>query len=743
MGASGHPRPTTPTTDTLAREGVVFESASPATPHTSYAITSLLTGKYMRPLLLQGAGADSDTWASLLRTYGYRTAAFFPPAVFFIDTERFAPMQDGQLGFEYVKVEFAEGEKRIRQVQHYLDGASTTPLFVWVHLFGPHEPYVAHPEYPFGSRDIDRYDSEIAATDATLGTIVERFRKARPNGVVIVTADHGEEFGEHGGRYHGTTVYEEQVRVPLIFSAPGTVPPRRVTEVVQSIDVLPTVLAALAIPRPPRVRGRDLSALIAGGAPSGPGLAHAETDEQVLLARGTLRLICARRAGACRLYDLARDPGQTRDAAPERPGELAKLRAELRELSASHGQYESRGLRAEGRGWPGALVRAIAGDGDAAPEVAALLDDVDLEIRRKAAEVLFDLRHPETASALELALARDEDPRVRQLAALALARLGREAPLAGELLENADETLRRLAALAFAEAGDARGEGTLIEWWRSDPVDFSRRRELLGAFAKLRSRAAISALLERLDDVRLRPHIARALAEIGDPAARPVLAAALSGERSHEARAALLEASIALGGGPELVAPLVRLLGVPDPLPNALEAAVRAGILAQVGGPSERAFERLAAHSGAAARLRVTVPKGGNGAGVRALVRARCEPASGSGEVLMTRAPPTQGARGELTVPQRDTHESVLEHAVRLEIPCTGEAREVHARAPASLGVRAGAPAELVVVATPSVIIEALALVPLADEIPPPPPEPFAQGPEVEPAPLGRHPTSP
>src|SRR5690606_16163325 len=147
--------------------------------------------------------------------------------------------------------------------------------------------------------------------------------------------------------------------------------------------------------------------------------------------------------------------------------------------------------------------------------------------------------------------------------------------------------LRRLAALAFAEAGDARGEGTLIEWWRSDPVDFSRRRELLGAFAKLRSRAAISALLERLDDVRLRPHIARALAEIGDPAARPVLESALSGERSHEAGAALLEASIALGGGPELVAPLVRLFGVPDPLPNALEAAVRAGILAQVGGPSE------------------------------------------------------------------------------------------------------------------------------------------------------------
>ena len=87
------------------------------------SVTSLLTGKYMRPLLLQGAGGDSDTWAGLLRTYGYRTAAFYPPAVFFIDQSRFQGFEKRSLDFEYRWVEFAEGEKRLKQVREYLASA--------------------------------------------------------------------------------------------------------------------------------------------------------------------------------------------------------------------------------------------------------------------------------------------------------------------------------------------------------------------------------------------------------------------------------------------------------------------------------------------------------------------------------------------------------------------------------------------------------------------------------------------
>ena len=123
VGSYGYVRPTTPHIDALAKDAVVFEHAYAATPHTSYSVTSLMTGKYMRPLLLQGVAQDSDTWAGLLRTYGYRTAAFYPPAVFFIDPDRFQSFRDTFLGFEYRWVEFAEGPRRVQQLSAYLETA--------------------------------------------------------------------------------------------------------------------------------------------------------------------------------------------------------------------------------------------------------------------------------------------------------------------------------------------------------------------------------------------------------------------------------------------------------------------------------------------------------------------------------------------------------------------------------------------------------------------------------------------
>lgn len=728
LGAYGYARPTTPNIDRLAQEAAVFERAYTATPHTSYAITSLMTGKYLRPLLQQGAGADSDTWASLLRTYGYRTAAFYPPALFFIDTARFEAFRKAQLGFEYSKIEFAEGQQRIAQVREYLDRAPpAAPLFVWVHLFSPHEPYEQHPEHVFGERDLDRYDSEIAAADATVGELVARFRKRSPNAAVILTADHGEEFGEHGGRYHGTTVYEEQLRVPLLVSAPGALKAGRHSEVVQTIDLLPTVLSALDIPRPPRLRGRDLGELLAGKRSAEQGFAHGESDDQSLLARGPWRLICARRIGACQLFDLANDPLQRTDVSGAHPQEADQLRRELKQLGTSHGRYESQGLRAEGKGWPAPILRGLTGDADAAAEVSALLDDVDPSIRRKAAEVLVELRRPESAPALRLALGRDEDMDVRRFAALALTRLGEGAPLAIELLHGPDPRYKRLAALALGESGDRRAGPFLVEWWRDEKArDYARSREILAALAGLRFREAVPFLTPSLLDVRLRPELARTLAAIGDESARIPLARALTDERSQSSRVALTEALVALGGKEELVAPLVRFMGVPDPLPNALKAAERAKILLYVGGPPDREMPRVRARSELGARVVLVVPKGGKGQGVRALVRAGCPAAAGAGEVLLGSAAhllrydrdgKVKRARG---LPELD-----MQRTLRMKVECTGEPSELFATLPETIGARPGASVELIVFASREVTIEALALVPLADELPPPAPKPW------------------
>ncbi|HEY3497983.1 MAG TPA: sulfatase-like hydrolase/transferase [Polyangiaceae bacterium] len=728
VGAYGYARPTTPTLDRLAREGTRFQYAYTPTPHTSYAITSLMTGKYMRPLLLQGMAGDSDTWAGLLRTYGYRTAAFYPPAVFFIDGARFERFSGSALDFEYRWVEFAEGDRRVAQVESYLGAAPPDRrLFAWVHLFGPHEPYEAHPEHAFGDRDIDRYDAEVAAADATLGRIVKAFVAARPRAAVFVTADHGEEFGDHGGRYHGTSVYEEQVRVPLVAWAPGAIAARVVKEPVELVDLLPTVLGALDIPRPPRLRGRDLGPLLSGRASDTAGFAYAETDEQALLASGSLRLVCARRLGACQLFDIAADPGQKRDLSGTQAGEREALKARLRELSASHGRYELGGLRAEGKGWLAAIRRALAGDGETAPELGELLDDADLAVRRKAAEMLFELKRPESAAALRLSLGREEDAETRAWTALALTRLGQGAPFVAELLDGGDQRFRRLAALALAEAGDRRGEAVLVEWWKDAAGrDFERSRQILTVLGELKVEDALWPLLQSLGDVRLRPYIARTLARIGEESARGPLLRAFSEERLQSTRVALAEALVDLGAKEELAAPFRRFLGVPDPLPSGLGLATRAKILEYVGGPKGSELARLGRHAELGQAVELVVPPGGNGKGVRVLVRAR---SAGQGEVVVSSgAHLVRFDREGKPKRQRGVPRLDEARALRIEVPRSDTPVELSAVAPASLGLRPGGSVEIVVYASTGVTLEAIACVPLADELPPPAPEPWNAG---------------
>jgi arylsulfatase A-like enzyme len=569
VSAYGYARPTTPSLDALAREGTLFEAAYCPTPHTSYSVTSMMTGKYLRPLLGMGLGEDSETWAQDLRRYGWRTAAFYPPAVFFIDEDRFPRFEGEHLGFEYAKVEFADPALREQQVGAYLDGAPRDrPLFLWVHFFEPHEPYVPHPEHVFAggpSADVDAYDGEVAAADDGVGRIVKMMRARRPGAAIVVTADHGEEFGEHGGRYHGTTVYEEQVRVPLVVAGPGVRAGARVATAVQTIDLLPTALSALGMPRPARVRGRDLGPLLAGGA-ADPGLAFAETDDYALIASGGDRLVCERRAAACALYRPRDDPQEKHDVARDDPAAFDRLRALLRAVERDHGRYEATAEQA----WPEAIRRGLQGEADAAVDVAALLDDADVAIRRKAGEVCFALHVPATAPELRRALARDEDEEVRRWAALALARVlpsagegprGDLPPAVDAMLKDASRDWRRRAALALGERGEARACDELAAWWEDvapspgaaspdgEPprlgVDLAHAEELLGATSRARCRGAVPALLRALDDVRARPYVADALGAIGDERARRRLLELLAVEpyvttRPHEA-AALLE----------------------------------------------------------------------------------------------------------------------------------------------------------------------------------------------------------
>ena len=740
LGCYGYARATTPALDQLASQGVRFNAAYAPTPHTSYSITSLMTGKYMRPLLLQNAGRDSELWATLMRTYGYKTAAFFPPAVFFIDGHRFREFEQQKLGFEYAKIEFAEGQQRLGQVKSYLDKQSKgTPLFLWTHLFGPHEPYVKAAEYDFGNQDLDRYDSEVRAADATVGRLVEMMRRHDPNSVIIVTADHGEEFGDHGGRYHGTSVYDEQVRVPLLIVTPGIAQGRVIEPPVQTIDLLPTVLDGLEIVIPPRMRGTSLLMhLEAQGPPlASPGQAFAETENYTLLAEGNERLICQRRSGACRLFDTKADPRQTQDIAATRPDRAAALKATTEQLAETHGLYEAEGLRADGKSWPKAIRLALSGDAQTASDLAQLLDDADLPVRRKAAELLLELASPGQAAALRLALTREEDNETRAWLALALTRLGQAAPLVVELLQSQDVGLRRRAALVLGEQGDDEGELTLIEWFLDkEQIDHDDALRVLRALATIRSKRAVPALLQRLEDVRLRAEIATTLAAIGDKDARPGLAMALSQERFQSARYPLADALLRLGGKDELIVPLRRFLGVPDPIPHGLDLATRAHILDDVGGPSSKDLARLVQLSDSGVQLSVVVPPRGSkdpqegGLGARVFVRVRSrspEPA----QVFVQLGQPSFGKRsGFRKQPQIDR-----DRALVLDWPATPvnqdgwtEARELFAPLPAEFSAQPGHALSLELYATSSLELSAIVVVPLRLELPPPPPKPWKSG---------------
>jgi arylsulfatase A-like enzyme len=585
VSSYGYARPTTPNIDALAREGTVFEHAYCPTPHTSYSVTSMMTGKYMRPLLRLGVGDDSETFAGVLRTYGYKTAAFYPPAVFFIDEQRFTGFRDRGLDFEYRKVEFAEPELRKQQVQAYLAKARPdAPLFLWVHVFEPHEPYVFHGEHAYGPpgrpTDIDRYDSEIATADALIGSIVQMVRAKRKDPIFIITADHGEEFGDHGGHHHGTTVFEEQVRVPLVVNGRG-VHKGRVSQPVQTIDIVPTVLSALGVPVPPRVRGRDLGPAISGrDKPGEAGFAFAETDDFALVAENDLRLVCERRVSLCTLYDVSKDPGEKADLSRERPADLQREKKVLAATELSHGRFE--GKRQE---LPDALRRGLQGDGEAALDVAALLDDVRPDIRVLAAEVSFHLHSKDAIPGLERALAHSDEEPVKRWAAMALVRAGVEpSKEALALLHDRDARTRGLLGLAFAENGDARGEADLSALFAASRADFEEEKEILAALGKIRSKLAVPVLVPALTDVRLRPFVATALGDIGSRDARALLLAALATERYPSARVAEAAALVKLDGGAELVAELKRFAGVPEPMIAALELLGSAHLLSPERG---------------------------------------------------------------------------------------------------------------------------------------------------------------
>ncbi len=527
VGAYGYARPTTPNIDRLAAEGTRFSRAYSQAPHTSFSVSSMLTSKYFPTMARLAPGERHDTIAAVLRNYGWKTAAFYPPAVFYIDSDKLKTFAETNFDFEYVKFEFIDAQRRVDQLLAYYDNVNPKRSFVWVHFFEPHEPYVVHPGFEFGPGDVDRYDGEIAYTDTAVGRLVREVRARRPGTIVILAADHGEEFEDHGGRYHGSSLYEEQLRIPLIISIPGVVP-HVVEGQVELFDVTPTVLGLLDISVPVRMRGTDLGPWLA--TPPAPAdrlpPAFAELEDKRMVSLGGEKLICDMRLGLCAYYDLGTDPHERRNLAEERPARVAYLHGLLDNWLDAHLMFEpspAAGSATSGAPVPRAIERGRLGDLGAAPELAALLGGAaPLAQRREAAALLVGLPpQPATAPALARA-AGDPDATLADWASVGSLRLGdaarhaRVAALAAD--PKAEPGLRVRAALALAAAGDGGGLPVLAEALdRRDDILLSRL--VIVTLGRLGDRRAVPILLQHLFEVQNRREMVAALGELGDPAA--------------------------------------------------------------------------------------------------------------------------------------------------------------------------------------------------------------------------------
>ncbi|MES1172611.1 MAG: sulfatase-like hydrolase/transferase [Bacteroidota bacterium] len=606
LGAAGYTRhPTTPQIDKLAARSVRFAHAYAQAPHTSFSVASMLTGKYFPTLARLAPAEVHDPIGSVLRQYSWHTAGFYPPAIFFVDAQKLKAYADSNFSFEYVKFEYLEAQQRVDQVIRYFDDEKPKRAFVWVHFFEPHEPYVAHPEFPFGAGDIDRYDSEIAYVDAAIGRLLGYLNQHRPGAVVMLAADHGEEFDEHGGRYHGSSLFDEQIRVPLMISVPG-VPARVVERPVELIDIAPTVLGLLDIPIPARMRGTNLGPWLATPPADEARLppAFAEVEDKRMIVFGREKLICDLNWGYCAYHDLTVDPGERRNMADERPDRAAALRAMLDEWLDGHVRFEpvlARGAsNPDGESIPKAIERGRLGDLLAGPALAALMLSADekVAVRREAAELLVVLpSRKETAAQLSQAM-NDPDPVVAGWAAVGAVRAGNTQAVGLVVAMVADERLPRMlrvrGALALGARDNRAGVPVLASALDECQEDVLFCRLVIIELGKLKDRRAVPALLKHLPQVQNRREMVDALGDIGDADAIPALVERLRHDEYVPVRAQAARALAKIGL--KISLKTGREVGWVDVVP-VLEAAAREDTEASVGAAAREAIATLRGRS--------------------------------------------------------------------------------------------------------------------------------------------------
>ncbi|HVV52582.1 MAG TPA: sulfatase-like hydrolase/transferase, partial [Polyangia bacterium] len=338
LGVAGYGRPPghslTPTLDALARRGAYFRRVWSQAPNTPRSFPAIVTGRYPTDIAFDKPTVNypnllptNHTFFEVLAAAGWKPIGIFSHFYFTADrgiSRGFAEWSDDGAGT------IAESNKDIasprivpRVIARLQKAAADHERFVlWTHLFEPHSSYMTHPEFPTSLSGVpglmEKYDYEIAFTDLWVKKLLDALKALGldKDTAVVVCADHGEAWGEHNKRYfHGTELYDEQLRVPLIIAIPGQAP-AVFDDQVELVDLAPTLLDLVGAPIPSAMRGRSLLPRIEGK-PLPPAPLYAEMmpatawpHQAAMMVDGDHKIIHRISDGRWELYDLKRDPGE-------------------------------------------------------------------------------------------------------------------------------------------------------------------------------------------------------------------------------------------------------------------------------------------------------------------------------------------------------------------------------------------------------------------------------------------------
>jgi arylsulfatase A-like enzyme len=413
LGSYGYARNTTPNLDSVARQGVRFENAISQAPWTAPSVASLFTGLYPSvhgldggiswgpgketaggnlPFAIQKALSSGQlTLAEALRQGGYRTAGF-------VSNVYVNSILGFSQGFEVFNDEHEDYMNNVAMAKRragdtnahafsWLEEKLEEPFFLMVHYNDAHWPYI--PPSPYGIEYIESYDGdlaprdtgvvvkkkgkpltnlgpgdlayivglydgEIAYMDHNLGKLLERIDSLdlKRDFLTVITADHGEEFLDHGSSSHGYTLYDELIRVPMILRYPGRLKAVDIKTQVRLIDVMPTILELVGISIATELQGRSLVPLLDGQ--EGPGPADALSEATLGEPMKSLRsdngqkLIYSASDDDMMLFDLNNDPKEQVSLIRKNPSLAESLKAKLdrwvevnqAERTALHGEEQ-------------------------------------------------------------------------------------------------------------------------------------------------------------------------------------------------------------------------------------------------------------------------------------------------------------------------------------------------------------------------------------------------------------------